>query len=130
MGSGKNVYLIGGTVAATMFISNALDCYLNNYYNRKTVENFLNHWNRNRSLTPHQFHHAFDALVDIMDINGDEAVLEHANEIVYIMQSMVMHHFEKRYEKVLTIQACNNLGETKAILDVLKAAIDTAKNLA
>ncbi len=125
----KNLYLIGGTIAATMFINNALDYYLDYYYNRQAVENFLKNWERNRSLTPHEFHHAFDALVNIMDMNGDEAVLEHANEIIYIMQSMVMHHFEKRYEKVLTIQTFNNLGQTKAVLDVLKTAIETAKGL-
>ena len=126
----KNVYLIGGTIATAMFASKALECYLNYHCNRHVVENFLKNWERNRSLTPHEFHHVFDALVDVMDINGDEAVLAHANEIVDIMQSMVMRHFEKRYEKVLTIQTLNNLGETKAILDVLKTAIDTAKGLA
>jgi len=65
-----------------------------------------------------------------MDINGDKAVLDHANEIVDIMQSMIMRHFEKRYETALKIQSVNHLSTTKSIIDILKAAIDTAKGLA
>jgi len=125
----ENLYIIGGTIATTMCASKALNYYLNYHCNRQVVKNFLKNWDLNRSFTPREFHNMFDALANLIDINGDEAVLVHANEIVNIMQSIVMRHFEKRYETILTVQTFNHLGETKAMLDVIKTAIDTAKTL-
>ena len=125
----ENIYLTIATAATTIFAAQSLQCYLNYHFNRQIVEDFLQDWDRNRSLTPHQFHHIFDALTNIMDINGDETVLKHANEIVDLMQSAIMRHFEKRYESALKIQAINNLSDTKSILDILKTATETAKHL-
>lgn len=124
----KNACLITAIVSAGICGTQIIQRYMNHTINRQIVTHFLQNWSTNRSLTPEQFHHTFDALAAIMDIHGDEVVLENSNEIVELMQFMIMRHFDKRYENVLKMQAVNNIGDAKTILDVISGSIGVAKN--
>ena|GEM_PF-2397436 len=124
----KNACLITAIISSGIFGTQMLQRYMNHSVNRQIMTDFLHNWTTNRNLTPQQFHHTFDALSAIMDINGDEVVLDNATEIVNLIQFMIMRHFDKRYENVLKIQAANNIGDAKNILDVITGSIGIAKN--
>jgi hypothetical protein len=89
----------------------------------------MKNWNNNRPYTPFEYHHIFDALESIMDMHGEEAVLQHANEIVDNMQFMIMRHFTSRYEAALQIEAIDNMGTTQSILDIIKSSLDVKSSL-
>lgn len=125
----KNLYLVSAVLSAGIACSQVIQYYMNHYVNRQVVADFLHNWSSNKTLTPAEFCDAFEALASIMDVNGDEAVLQHATEIVDIMQFMIMRHFDKRYEGVLKAQAINNIGDAKSILDLLKTSAEAAKGL-
>ena len=120
----QSLYLAAATISVAVVGIQGLQCYINYYTNRQAVANFLKNWNTNRAFTPQEFHHIFDTLQSVMEINGDEAVLKHATEIVGLMQFMIMRHFTDRYNAALSMQAVDNMSDTKSMLDLIKSALD------
>lgn len=124
----KNLYCTAAALSATIVGIESLQCYIHHYIHRQALAKFLQNWDANRPYTPQELHHVFDALVAIMDIKGNEIVLAQASEIIEVIQFIVMRHFTARYDKVLSIQAIDNLTSTKTILEIIKNSIDINKN--
>lgn len=122
-----DIYLATAAISATILGTQMLQCYINSYVNRNIVKKFMHSWSTNRPYTPQEFHHVFDALNIIMEINGDDAVVDHATEIVEIMQFILMRHFGSRYQAALALVAVENLSNTKYILDIIKTSLDINK---
>ncbi|MDP3788329.1 MAG: hypothetical protein Q8Q60_03380 [Candidatus Chromulinivorax sp.] len=120
----------GAALAATaLSAKSSLECYLANQAHRNAVENFFNNWEQNQYFVPAELQDAFDAIAEMIDIESQDAVLNHANEIVNTIQFIVMRHFGDRYKAVLTATAVNSLVDTKTAGEILKNAIETAGKL-
>ena len=125
----KNVYSMLGLGSAAMFINQGFDAYLTTYANRNAVANFFGNWDKNQFYTPAELEDAFDIIAEMMELQGQEAVLENADDIVDTINFIVMRHFDARYKSVLDAKSRDALSDTKTITEAFKNLFDGAKNM-
>lgn len=126
----QNIYSITSLAATSLLITQYLECKLSAQANRNAVENFFNNWDQNQFYIPEELEEAFDAIAETIELQGQEAVLEHADEIVDAIQFITTRKLSSRYSKSLEITACNALGNAKTIGEILKNAVETGSKLA
>jgi hypothetical protein len=124
-----NVYPMLGIVATTILASEYLDCYLSSKNNRTAVKDFFANWEENQYYIPSELEEAFDILADVIEFEGEEAVLAHANEIVEAIQFLVTRNFESRYKNSLDAKARDAMSDTKTVIESFKNFFDGAKHL-
>jgi len=126
----ENLYFTGMIVSAGIVAQQFATSYAHSQVNRQAVDDFFSNWEINSLYTPDEFQDAFFMIAEIMEFQGKEAILEHADEIVETIQFLIIRHFESRYKKLLEIESCNALGDFKASTEIFKNIIGTAKDLA
>lgn len=126
----KVAYGIVSGVALSLLTVQGFQCFLYSHANRNAVADFFNNWDENKFYVPTQLEEAFDIIAERIELEGLDAVLENADEIVETIQFLVMRNFEKRYEKVLQVTAYNGLADTKTVGEILKNAVETSSKLA
>jgi hypothetical protein len=125
----KNVYGAATCAATAIFAVQTLQCYLSNQANRTAVANFFANYEENKYFVPAQLENAFDMIAERIELEGMDAVLVDANDIVDQVQGMIMRYFEKRYEKVLQGAAYNALADAKTTGEIIKNAVETGSKL-
>jgi hypothetical protein len=125
----KNVYSMLGLGSAAMLVNQGLDAYLTTRANRNAVAEFFGNWDQNQFYTPTELEDAFDIIAEMMELQGQEAVLENANEIVDTIHFIVMRHFDGRYKSILEAKSRDALADTKTISEAFKNLFDGAKNM-
>jgi len=86
--------------------------YTNNFLN------FVKTWDHHKAYTAKQFHALFDALSELLETKGEDAVRAHTGEVIGLIKFHLSHEFSSRYP--------NNSGK---MVDTLKAVTDIAKNI-
>jgi len=125
----SNVYFITSTAAATILATQGFQCFLSNYANRQAIEEFFVNWDENATYTPKELTEAFDMIAETLELQGKEAVLEHADEIVDMIQFVTMRHFKDRYKNILEYKASNALADTKTLGEIIKISLESADKL-
>ena len=125
----QNVYTILGLSATALLVVQYLECELSSRANRNAVEDFFNNWEENQFYVPAELKEAFDAIAEMIELQGQEAVLKKSDEIVNAIKYITTRQLS-RYSKSLEISACNTLGNVKTIGEIFKNAIETGGKLA
>lgn len=120
--------VLGSSVA--LLSIKGLACHLSNQANRNAVEAFFTNWDQNQFYTPEALQEAFDIIAETIELQGLDAVLASADDIVDTIQFVVMRHFDGRYKKALEFQAFNALNDSKTFSEIIKNTVATAKDLA
>lgn len=126
----SNVLASTGTLSAAALLASYVECYLSARADRNAIESFFSNWEKNQFFVPAELEDAFDLIAQAIELEGQDAVLNNAHDIVEMIQFHVMRHFEKRYEKILQMTAYNSAKETKTVVDILKGSVETAGKLA
>ena len=121
----RNFYCLGTLAMGGLLATQTIQCHLSNQTNRNAVTKFFGNWDKNQFYTPAALKEAFDIIAETMELEGNEATLKNADEIIDTIQFIIMRHFEKRYEKVLQFTAATALSDTKTAGEILKNAVET-----
>ena len=125
----QNIYTILGLSATALLVVQYLECELSSRANRNAVEDFFNNWEENKLYVPAELKEAFDGIAEMIELQGQEAVLKKSDEIVNAIKYITTRQLS-RYSKSLEISACNTLGNTKTITDIVKNAADISSKFA
>lgn len=130
MFSTGNVCAGAGTLAAGTWVIQALECYISARANHNAVEDFFANWDENQFFIPAELQNAFDTIAETIELEGKDAVLKNASEIVDMIQFHVMRHFEGRYKGMLDLKAYDGLNtDAKTISGIIKNVVATSKDL-
>ncbi|MGZ6250665.1 MAG: hypothetical protein ACXWL2_01415 [Candidatus Chromulinivorax sp.] len=90
------------------------------------LKKFFNNWEQNQFFIPKELQDGFDIIAEQIAVHGSNKVLINAPKIVETLQAIIMRHFEKRYEKILQINATNALNDTKIFTEIIRNSIQTS----
>ena len=82
----QNVCGLATVAMGTLLATQIAQCHLSNQTNRNAVAQFFGNWDQNQFYTPVELQEAFDIIAETMELEGDEAILKNANEIVDTIQ--------------------------------------------
>lgn len=122
----------GGVTAlsAGVLAIQALECHISARTNRNAVESFFANWDQNQFFIPTELQDAFDLMAEVIELDGKEAILNNAGEIVELVQFHVMRHFEGRYKGMLDLKAYDGLNtDAKTAFGIIKGIVATSKDL-
>ncbi|MGZ6255264.1 MAG: hypothetical protein ACXWL5_04710 [Candidatus Chromulinivorax sp.] len=90
------------------------------------LKKFFSNWEQNQFFIPKELQDGFDIIAEQIAVHGSNKVLINAPKIVETLQAIIMRHFEKRYEKILQINATNALNDTKIFTEIIRNCIQTS----
>ncbi len=120
----QNVYFTIGLGCASTMIIEGLNNYINTKAARTTVHDFFANWEINKNHTPEALLPMFSLIAAIIDVQGEEVILEQAQFIVSNVQFAVIRNFDKQYESYLKTQSYSNLADTKTVTEIIKNTIE------
>jgi hypothetical protein len=120
----ENIYFGIGLGCASTVIIETLNNYINEKAARTTVHNFFANWEVNKNHTPEELLPIFSLIAEIIEVQGEEIILEQAQFILNNVQFVIIRNFEKQYESYLKSQSYNNLADTKTITEIIKNSIE------
>ena len=125
----ENVYFTVGLGCASSIIIETLNNYINDKAARTTVHNFFENWEINKNHTPEVLLPMFSLIAAIIDVQGEDVILDQAQFIVDSVQFAVIRNFEKQYESYLKAQSYSNLTDTKTVTEIIKNSIEVIQKI-
>ena len=122
----SNIWPIVTVGAAAIVSMQYFESYLAHQANRNAVVSFFDNWQENQFYTPKELEDGFDVIAEMIELQGQQAVLEHADEIVEMIQFFVTRHFESRYKSTLEAKSRDLLYDTKLVAETFKNYFDGA----
>lgn len=125
----NNVCMTTGTILTTLLALQWLESSSASTTKRNVVTNFFVNWEENQFFVPEELFEAFEAIHNMIKVEGNAFIAANANAIVDSTVFSITRHFEKRYSKTLDVSAADALSSTKTVTEIVKNFIECGSKL-